>query len=368
MSDIYEYGNSPAFAFDILRPGANDVDHGVAERVPIDTDTYHQALDDIRQTLKVYEDPETGKHFEIAIANVHSTEDTTDAEHSTFSSAITNNMGNAIEFAIHAASHPERRRVYIASYGNGGSSFWDPAEQHYITETGRFIRPDGTPLPTVAALGRVLRNADLVVSRLSADSAGGTYATALMTALPEGQVTHAYFKSRLSISNHHYPLVWGARQHIGENRDKHRMEAVSQDPWFKTEQVRTAAQEVLGDIYGDSDGSWSLREAVLSKLKTSAVTAVALSHGGGAYAHPAVKDTWAALDRQGDAKLTYHFPTGDRAYGPHLKNDVRSFLLRVGLAGINERQVEALIVPGSHLDHGPYPTMRASLEAYAFER
>jgi hypothetical protein len=363
-AESHAYGNKPTYAYESLRPGVDDTAQGQIERVTIDEDCYWQALEDITKTLAVHEDRQMGRHFEIAVANLKGSEETVDAEMSTFSSSITTNEGNAVELAEHSALYPTRRRVYIASFGNGGSSYWDAKEQKYIKQTGRFVQSDGSPLPTIAALGRVLGQADLDVSRFSTDSAGGAYATALMAALPEDQVTHAYLKSRPNITNHPFALAWGAHMQVANNRDKRRELAVSHDPWRKTEASRAAAHLILQRVYGEKDGLWTMHGVLvdngLNKVRTDAK---ALSRGGSKYGQPAAKDTLAALARQPDAKFTFHFPEGDRSYSRDVEGDVRSFL-----AAFDEGQVEALITLGGHLLHIAYPTMRMSFENYAFTK
>lgn len=367
--NTYEYGNSSEFQFEVMTTYTHSSRYATAQRATIHEDNYQHALDDINRTFRVYEDKASGKHFEIAIANTDSDDETIDAEQSTFSSSISNNIGNAVEFAMHAAANPERRRIYIASYGNGGSSYWDAKEQAYIKETGRFTQPDGSPLPTVAALGRVLLRNDLVVSRISTDSAGGAYATALMTGLPEGQVTHAYFKSRPNITHHRHPLMWGARLQVIENWQKYRMYQKSHDSWRLTLSQLSLARTALSNIYEDGDGKWSIGKAAsdsgLLKLRTDAR---ALSLAGEAYNHPAARDTSAALLRQPEAKLTFHFPFSDHLYGPDLRQNVCTLLTQIDAPTVASNQVQALLIPGSHLDHVPYPTLRASIEAYAFKR
>lgn len=365
--NAYGYGNEPTYSYHALTPEdvAREGYFGQVERVTIDVDRYQQGLEDVTKSLGIYEDGQTGKHFEIAIANREGDEDTVDAELSTFSSSITNNEGNAAEFALHSALHPTRRRVYVASFGNGGSSYWDDKEQKYIKDTGRFVQPDGSPLPTIAALGRVLRQQGLDISRFSTDSAGGAYATGLMTALPEGQVTHAYFKSRPNITNHPFALAWGARLQVGENSDKKRELAVSQDPLRKTETSRSAAHLILQEIYDKRDGSWTMKGAAAdSGLKKILTDAKALSRGGAAYSHPAAKDTLAALAHQPEANVTLHFPNRDRTYSREAEDNVRDFLAELD----GTKQVEALITLGSHLLHIAYPTMRLSFENYAFSK
>lgn len=371
-SETYTYGNQPEFEFETLRLAENNsITSGsaVAERASISRDAFFDALDDTNRTLTVLEDTLTGKTFEVAMANVGATSGIADAEISTFSSSITGNIGNATEFAEHSALHPENTRVYIASIGNGGSSYWDESERKYITKTGRFTAEDGEPLPTVAALERVLRTVGgLTIGRLSTNSAGGAFATALMSAMPEGQVTHSYLKSRPNISNHPTRLLWGAGLMLSEQYDSPQYKANTEDEWgIDTDKVKEEARPYLEAIYGHKNGKdeWTAKGATTEKgIKRLYWDMLAFSKGGAKYGHPAAADTRNALAKQPGAQLTYHFPEKDRLYSD-LRRDVGSFLQHIGIAS---SQVEAVLMPGTHHDHSQYPSLRWSIEKYAFNK
>lgn len=192
--------------------------------------TTSRSLDDINSTFTVVEDDETGQRFEMAVANRRADPSLgVVIELLTFSSSLSDNTGNAIELAENASLHPNRQRVYVASPGNGRTSYWTKQEQKYIRRTGRFT-DWGAPLPTTAALNRVPERSGLPVAALSTNSAGGAHATALMRALPEGQVTHAYIKSRPNISNHRLGLVWGLGVLVSDIVDEGRFKRASRDP------------------------------------------------------------------------------------------------------------------------------------------
>ncbi len=374
--ETYTFGNSPEFTFEALEAGAPiKYDERTVQRVGMNWDDYDSALHDISGSFRVVTDEQTGKTFEIAVANADATSDTVDAEISTFNSSISNNIGNAIEFALHAASHPDRRRVYIASPGNGGSSHLEAGERKYTRQTGRFTDEHGLPMATMSALARVLRREDLMVSRFATDSAGGAYATALMPALEEGQVTHAYLKSRPGIMAHPLRLLWAARFFVGENLEGRHYVEHTQDPWTMTDERKKFARAVLASIYNeDGKGAWSN----LGALKRGGAAKIwsdmeAFSRAG------AAADTAFAFKHQPELKLTHHLPRGDRLYGRTIRDGVENYLtqtalLAAGIAGVSlgaapsEASLEALIMPGTHHDHSQYPTLRQSIETYAFSK
>lgn len=375
-SETYAYGNAAEFEVTKLwfPNGHVSEESIIIPRVTPPTDyRYRRALHDINGSWTVAEDEETGQQFEMSLANTDADfSGGVDLEESTFSSSLSNNPGNAVEFAENSARHPERPRFYVASPGNGKSSYWTPAEQRYIKTTGRFTDEAGKPLPTIAALARVLRQADAPVTRISTNSAGGAYATALMSALPEGQLTHAYIKSRPNISDHPARLMWGASVLVGDILDDRRHARESRDPWRLTKDRIEAAKAALPRLYGNGEQNEARQVPEATKthgLKKMYTDLLALSHGQTyGQVNPAAKDTGLALRQQPDALLTYHFPTGDRLYNS--RTDIERFMEQVRqLGGMAARHnVQALVVPGTHRDHAAYPTMRWSMETYSFAR
>ena len=380
-SETYTFGNNLSYTAIRLSLLQEEVIHTDTVVIPrcqhINENDYYQSLDDMNRTFRVLQDLETRQRFEIAEANLQA--DPTqgvDAALSTFTSSLTGNLGNAIEFALRAASQPVHRRLYIASPGNGKTSYWSKKEQQYIRRTGRFTQESGQALPTIAALKRVLDRNGYTVTRFSTDSAGGAYATALMRELPEGQVTHAYIKSRPNISDngkgdlgHWQTYVWGLSIFASDILDDRKFKRASNDPWKERLEYRSkqAVRRLLPRIYTPE---FRIQEDIhthsLSKMWTDIL---ALSRGGARHRHPAAVDTAYALAKQPEALVTYHFPRNDQLYSL-LPDDGEIFLREISYFGAlaTNGQVEALIMPGTHRDHTNYPSFRCSIESYAFQR
>lgn len=383
--ETYTFGNSlsyEAVRLALQQDGTIHTDTVVIPRYQqVNENDYRQALEDINRTFRALKDPETDQQFEIAEANLLADPaQGIDTGLSTFSSSLTSNPGNAIEFALHAASRPDRRRLYIASPGNGKTSYWSKKEQIYIRRTGRFTQEDGRALPTIAALKRVLDQAGYVVQRFSTDSAGGAYITALMRELPEGQITHAYIKSRPNISGHGrgdlgnwQTYLWGLGIFINDVLNDRQFQRASTDPW--KEKIVNASDRTLRQhlprIYApESMQEQHIQEDINThnpgKLWTDMLS---LSRGGATHNHPAAIDTAYALARQPGVLVTYHFPLHDSLYNL-LPEDAETFLhetWRLGAPTTNG-QIEALIMPGAHRDHTCYPSFRWSIESYVFHR
>jgi len=372
----YTFGNNPPFETDRFSVHDSLVvnDKLTVGRPEIDRDRFLQALEDVNRTWGVITDPKTGKEFEIALANLNAPLDNgLDVELSTFTSSISGNPGNAVEFAENSALHPDRQRLYIATFGNGRSSYWDAEEQRYIRETGRLTQNNGEALPTIASLDRALKKADLPASRFSTNSGGGAPATALMGALPEGQVTHAYIKSRPNISDHPSNLAWGVGVAVGDLLDDRQYKKVSEDPWRLTGDLIAEAKEHLPEVY--SPEAQNRHQSLVQKAGSShragkiLTDMTAFSRGGAARDYPASRDTIRALQQQPEALLTYHFPLQDRLYSS--PEDITQFLVQIyklGSTVVKDGQVELLTMPGKHRDHTQYPGMRWAMENYSLGR
>jgi hypothetical protein len=191
-----------------------------------------------------------------------------------------------------------------------------------------------------------------------------------MSALPEGIVTHAYLKSP-NIADHPQALLWGMGVLLGDIADDFKYREVSQDPWKLTHAMEEEARVVLTRIFGAESG-WlqEIPQDTSNHSVRKLLTDVrAFSRGGATQGAPAAVDTSYALDQQPNALVTYHFPDGDRLYND-VARDASSFLYRTYFLGkrVTAQQVEALIMPGTHRDHTQYPTLRWSVETYAFNR
>jgi hypothetical protein len=332
------------------------------QRPDISSDIFHQNLEEIGESLRVIEDTQTGKTFEIAEANTAEDPETADAEFATYNSAISSNAGNAVEFAENAALHPSARRVYIATPGNGFSSPYDSDEIKHLKKHGTFVH-NGQPLPTIQALGRALTNEGIGLRRLSANSGGGNTATALMAHLPEGSISHVYLKGRTGLVRHH-PLGLMVRMAILENfRSSKDNREHSVDPWKLDDRLWTLGERATQDKITELEKKYQRlgRVTILSKLISDGVV---LAKGTGKHSQsPAIADTSHALHTQPDAQLTYHFSVKDRQY--RQKFDMLTNFIKI----LNQNgKVQGLFVPGTHADHTFTPSVRWAFETYAFNR
>src|SRR5438034_7597391 len=93
----------------------------IVEIPRINDGDFKERLKEINNTYQIIHDRQTGRAFEIAIVNESRLKYGAILMPSTMFSSLTQNPGNAIELAAHAAATPNTARVYIAFPGNGGS-------------------------------------------------------------------------------------------------------------------------------------------------------------------------------------------------------------------------------------------------------
>jgi hypothetical protein len=337
----------------------------------IDMVSFSNRLAEIGRTARIITDPMTGMPFEIAIANPDAPEESYDAEISTFTSSI--GIGNAIELAENAACNPTRKRVYIANFGNGGTAYFDLAEQKYIRQTGRYTVGDAdsaVSLPSIQALGRALEHNGINISRLSAVSSGDSVSMALMTELPANQVTDAYLKGPLNIVDYRaihliYEMLF--TEDVLNSRKNARE---STDEWKPDDTKKDIAKIAL----------WSLRNpdrlpkpaGVFEVSKRQKFLTDVLGFTKGEFSgDPAVVGLVAALNAQTRAMVTLHCGTQDVLYRGKTLEAATGVLERavmLGGAALVEPRLQAIVMEGSHADHTQEPSKRMAAEAASFGR
>lgn len=371
------YGNEPSYPAITLEAAGSGIDPFVQTlpRVSISEAALQDALEEAAETLEVLEDPKTGKQFEVSFGNLDADNPLFDAEVSTYNSAITSNQPNGMEFAENTATQPNKRRIYIASLGNGQSSYLEPNERVHLRKNGSFLveeqKRDGTwdvtALPTVKALYRALLANDIEFDRLSANSAGGNLATALMFLAEEGTVTHCYQKGRTNLT-HNNALAFGVRMLLMENLISGRKnKAASQDPYQLTDEMAEKAKKAFGPSVEklQANGNQLGTMQAIGKLLNDGL---AFSKGRGHYGlPPAAIDLRYATSRHPEAKTTIHVTGQDRQYKGQL-GPLATTVAYAAEVSAQPENVQGLITPGSHADHTNTPSVRWSAESYAFNR
>jgi hypothetical protein len=373
-------GNLDPFPVRVLYFGEYDFLNSQAiriERQPAQSaDDTARALDDINRSWRLIIDPVTELPFETA--SVNPTAEFTILHSSTYTSSLLTNVGNAAQLARAGDYMHNTHRVYVASPGNGGSVYFDQKERQYIRKYGRYTWSDDgriVALPTIQALSRALRHANIEPAALTADSAGTTTNRALAAHLPPGSIRYIYEKGTPGIRDHNW-LHLAAHMLIVENvlhSRTHR--STTRDPDAITPQLLAETQQALPNIYASNTRATSRASvrAVRQVHQIAKLLTDAQGFGRGLHTgDPLINDTLIALQHQPEAMITYHCATHDPFIAGHVPAAIVSYLMRLDyltrMNGTGRTKVNAVIVPGSHNDHAYYPALRRSVEHWAFTR
>lgn len=310
--------------------------------------------------------------FEIAEANLDVTNGDILLHISTYSSAISSNPGNLYEFAAQAARYSDYRHLYVASFGNGGTSPLLPGDAHYAKKTGRFIREDKGgnvyPLLSLGNLYKALEKEGLSPTHImGADSAGSHYSRGLAVAMPEGQVNKAFFSETSGFVHHSVgSMVVGMavkEQFINAKLNRE----LTTDPEAMDDAKQQRAREAL-ERYSDLPSRQALaqRSVKLSTQLGSMWTSLnALRRGPNGDKNPLVEDTEVFLAQQPKVRLTHGMAENDPLYKtPETTHSAaRSFLGRLSSQGVG---VEVIIIPGmTHAYNTYFPELYQSIKKHA---
>lgn len=281
-------------------------------QVPQITDKeYKKRLQEINETYGIIRDRRTGRAFEIAYVNKSQLKNGAILMPSTMFSSLTQNTGNAIEFAAHGAAAPNEARVYIAFPGNGLSDGLSRLDRQYFAHTGRFTR-NGEAVDSISALARAFKQEGISIKSISANVEGGRLGLGIMAALPPNTVTFVYLNGLPGISDK--PFFGGMVSTDIEDQSKRREE----DPEEKYKvndrtirEARVALPKIYGHgLYGRTEHFFQLLSIYLRAMPNIQANTRALEKHSdlqSAETHAALQDTLAALKRQNGAKVTFQF-------------------------------------------------------------
>jgi hypothetical protein len=214
---------------------------------------YLDRLDEINESWRIYKSPLSGRKFEVAVVNQDKLESEAVAFPSTHFSSLTQNPGNAIELAAHGAANPEVARIYVAYFGNGGSSNLPRSERRYLARTGRFTTGSNNtedpyhPIGGIQEMALTLIEQGLVPTHISGDESGARLAVGLASAFEPGTIKDGYLNGMPGISaelSYAKPMVKEDMQSRGRRR-----KIEDPMPGEITTETLKEAHEHLGDIY-----------------------------------------------------------------------------------------------------------------------
>lgn len=282
---------------------------------------------------------------------------------STYSSAISTNAGNAYELAVLAKLFPEKNIVYCASFGNGGSSPLVSEDRAYVQKTGRFTRDeDGKTLPISSIRNMLSAFSSVgidVVSLLGSDSAGGSIATALGVAMPEGAMKRGFFSARSNlVALTGLEIAWGmlakeqfmnakANQQMSPDALRVTGEKVAFAKAIYDETLTSAARAALKNYAPSTPQKlgalWTSMQGLRRGPDESGIGPLAL-------------DTNVLIRQQPEAKLTYVFGERDPLY---LNAGIALSSIYTFMRGLKlgRGSVRAHVHPGTHAMNTHFPEL-----------
>lgn len=290
---------------------------------------------------------------------------------STYSSAISTNAGNAYELAVLAKLFPDKNIVYCASFGNGGSSPLVSEDRAYVKKTGRFTREeDGktVPITSVRNMLSAFKSVGIdVVSLLGSDSAGGSIATALGVAMPEGAMKRGFFSARSNlVALSGLEIAYGMLVQE-QMKNAKANQAMSPDELRVTAEKVAFAKHILDESI-TSDARTALKKYQPNLPRQLGAWWTSMqglrrgpdNNGVG----PLVVDTQALIRQQPEAKLTYVFGERDPLY---LSSSVAvsSTYKFIRALKLGKAPIIAQIHPGTHAMNTHFPELYLALKKSA---
>lgn len=271
---------------------------------------YRRCLQEISETYGIIRDRRTGHAFEIAYVNKSQLKNGAILMPSTMFSSLTQNIGNAVEFAAHGAAAPKEARVYIAFPGNGLSDSLSRMDRQYFADTGRFTR-NGEALDSISALARAFYQEGIFIKSISANVEGGRLGLGIMAALPSNTVTSVYLNGLPGISGKFFgPMVETDREDQSKRREEDLREKYKVNDRTIRE-ARDSLPKIYGHgLYGRVKRFFQLLPIYLHAMPNmQAGTRAFEKHSDLQFPdnHAALQDTLAALKRQNGAKVTFQF-------------------------------------------------------------
>lgn len=263
---IEDFYTDPAFKQPIYRARAGNV--AVGQLVIPNTDVYigdslpnelklklcdnvERLYDSIKPRIATID----GNDYTFEVGLIEGTGNETELRVASYQSSLTGNYGNGFEIAAMAAENPQNSYLYVASLGMGLSSPITAKEQKYLKKYGRLLQEeDGiiTPLPVVRALGKVIFDMDLGITRLGSDSAGALLTMSYGAIYGKGAITSAHQNVRTGIKDIRLaPLMKGMMWDDGQLSKRHAL--VSRDALRMNAEKIDFVKANLGQNYLDKN-------------------------------------------------------------------------------------------------------------------
>jgi hypothetical protein len=278
--------------------------------------------------------------------------------------------------AYTAFKHPTKPVIYVESPGNGNSVSLTDEEYNQAAQDGKLVQEtrdhsgkivDYEAFETVQAMVRALEDAGISITHTSANAVGAHFSTAVAAALPSDSLERAFLYNPTNISDRNW--IWLSVLTGKEILTQGKYEKASKDPLKLTDERRDMAKRVMGEA---SKGIVKRRVQQaqasthnLGKLKSQQK----MFRRGNKHGQAAAVQLVAAQMRHHALSQTIVLPEFAAQYKD--PKDFVEFMAHVKKLGgniIEIADVESLSVPLGQYGHSHYPTVRQTLESYAFQR
>ena len=283
-----------------------------------------------------------------------------------------NNEGNALELAYMAIKHPDRPIVFVESPGDGNSVDLENEEYREAAKDGKLIHETRgisgrivkyEPFQTLQSLARALEYSEIRVSHISSNGTGAHFSTALMTGMQQGAIERAFLYNPSNISDRSTIALTIAN--LMEITGQGKYAKLSKDPLRLTDERKKMARRVMG----------SITKRKIDQARASTHNPIKLwrqqkifRRGNGVGQSAAVQSVAAQMQHP-NIKQTFVFPEFAAQYkSPEDFYEFMRIIGTLGGAAVEMTDIESLQIPLGQYGHSHYPTVRQTLEGYAFNR
>jgi hypothetical protein len=395
----YDYGNRTPIEFVRLMPklgGAALDPHASLELLsnpaaePLFTEKQlRDKVGEVAHNYKIIYDPQSSeadpKHFGVTIANEHLLAEEVPAIviFSTEASSLydedgnVNNHANALEIAYTAFKYSYYPIVYIETPGNGNSVNFTRDEVDMAAQNGKLLEEkhdeetgkitDYEVFETIKAMDRALVEAGINTGFISANAGGAHVATAFEAVRPKGTLDRAFLYNLTNISDQSWIRLSVSKGWEVLTQGKYAKR--SHDPLKLTEERKDMAREIMGDA-SKNIVKRRIQQAGasthnISKLKGQQK----IFRRGNKNGQSGAVQLVAAQLQHPDMKQTVVLPAFAAQYkDPQDFVRFMEIVSKLGGSAIMVEDIESLTIPMGQYGHSHYPTVRQTLESYAFHR
>lgn len=281
-----------------------------------------------------------------------------------------NNEGNVLEQAYAAFYHPELPIYLIESPGTGNSVDFTDDEYSSAAKDGRLVSTEiddegritsYEAFPTLQAIRRALEAAGVSIGYISANATGAHIGAAFETTLEPGSIEKSFLYNPTNISDRTFIgfNLAAIREVITQGRYK------SHDPLQLTDERKAMAKAIMSDRPKRKlDQIRAQTHNPRKLLRQSQIWRRGDRHGQAAAVHGV-----AAQMQHPEARHTYVLPQFAAQYkSPEDFDKFVQAITKLGGFAREVNDIESLLTPLGQYGHSHFPTVRQTLESYAFER